>query len=102
MVETFSSVPKVDYSRLQDPSTKNDELLKLRKAIFVVGFLYLTDTGLEVRQMSDAVPFPEKYIDRMIGSFSSSPRGTASPFCTAIRGEREMQHDKLSVLPWIY
>lgn len=69
MVETFSSVPKVDYSRLQDPSTKDGELLKLREAIFVVGFLYLTDTGLEVRQMNDAVPFPANWIDRIIGPF---------------------------------
>ncbi|KAJ5139452.1 Oxoglutarate/iron-dependent dioxygenase [Penicillium atrosanguineum] len=58
MVETFSSVPKVDYSRLQDPSTKDDELLNLREAIFVVGFLYLTDTGLEdlFRRAHEALP----------------------------------------------
>lgn len=49
MAGTFSSVPAVDYSRLANPATKNDELLKLREAIFVVGFLYLTNTGLEVR-----------------------------------------------------
>lgn len=48
MSETFSSVPHVDYSRLNNPSTRDDELKKLRDAIFVVGFLYLTNTGLEV------------------------------------------------------
>ena len=48
MSGTFSSVPHVDYSRLNDPSTRDDELTKLREAIFVVGFLYLTNTGLEV------------------------------------------------------
>jgi isopenicillin N synthase-like dioxygenase len=48
MSETFSSVPQVDYSRLNNPSTRDDELKKLRDAIFVVGFLYLTNTGLEV------------------------------------------------------
>jgi isopenicillin N synthase-like dioxygenase len=48
MSQTFSSVPQVDYSRLNNPSTRDDELKKLRDAIFVVGFLYLTNTGLEV------------------------------------------------------
>jgi hypothetical protein len=48
MAETFSSVPKVDYARLQDKATRQEELDKLRNAIFVVGFLYLTNTGLEV------------------------------------------------------
>lgn len=48
MAETFSSVPKVDYSKLKDPTTRDKELIRLREAIFVVGFLYLTNTGLEV------------------------------------------------------
>lgn len=48
MAETFSSVPLVDYARLQDNITRQEELVKLRDAIFVVGFLYLTNTGLEV------------------------------------------------------
>lgn len=48
MPESFSSVPRVDYSRLQNPATRQEELNRLREAIFVVGFLYLTDTGLEV------------------------------------------------------
>ncbi|KAJ5228997.1 hypothetical protein N7489_009705 [Penicillium chrysogenum] len=47
MTETFSSVPIVDFARLNDPVTKNEELSNLREAIFVVGFLYLTNTGLE-------------------------------------------------------
>ncbi|KAJ6095157.1 Oxoglutarate/iron-dependent dioxygenase [Penicillium canescens] len=47
MAATFSSVPVVDFTRLHDPVTKNEELSKLREAIFVVGFLYLTNTGLE-------------------------------------------------------
>ncbi|CAL5874385.1 uncharacterized protein PFLUO_LOCUS8681 [Penicillium psychrofluorescens] len=47
MVETFSSVPKVDFGRLNNPVTKQEELAKLREAIFLVGFLYLTNTGLE-------------------------------------------------------
>lgn len=48
MTETFSAVPRVDFSRLNDPISRSEELLKLRDAIFVVGFLYLTNTGLEV------------------------------------------------------
>lgn len=49
MVGTFSSIPTVDFTRLTEPKTKSDELAKLKEAIFVVGFLYLTNTGLEVR-----------------------------------------------------
>lgn len=49
MSGTFSSVPIVDFARLIDPVTKDEELSNLREAIFVVGFLYLTNTGLEVR-----------------------------------------------------
>ncbi|KAJ5106114.1 hypothetical protein N7456_002789 [Penicillium angulare] len=47
MAEAFSSVPAVDYSRLNDPNLKSNELSKLKEAIFGVGFLYLTHTGLE-------------------------------------------------------
>ncbi|OOQ89551.1 putative oxidoreductase, 2OG-Fe(II) oxygenase family [Penicillium brasilianum] len=58
MSGTFSSVPQVDYSRLNDPSARDDELNKLREAIFVVGFLYLTNTGLEdlIRRTHDGIP----------------------------------------------
>lgn len=48
MVSAFSSVPAVDFFRLKDGQYKPDELLKLKEAIFTVGFLYLTNTGLEV------------------------------------------------------
>lgn len=53
MAGAFSSVPVVDIARLTDPATKAEELSKLRDAIFVVGFLYLTNTGLEVRTSGD-------------------------------------------------
>ncbi|KAJ5875737.1 Oxoglutarate/iron-dependent dioxygenase [Penicillium subrubescens] len=58
MSETFSSVPQVDYSRLNNPSTRDDELKKLRDAIFVAGFLYLTNTGLEglIRHTHEEIP----------------------------------------------
>lgn len=45
-------MPIVDFARLNDPSTKDEELSNLRQAIFVVGFLYLTNTGLEVRAIN--------------------------------------------------
>ncbi|KAK5129296.1 hypothetical protein LTR08_003626 [Meristemomyces frigidus] len=47
MSTAFSSIPIVDLSRLQDPKTKSDELAVLRNAVFNIGFLYLTKTGLE-------------------------------------------------------
>ncbi|KAJ5245812.1 hypothetical protein N7468_000795 [Penicillium chermesinum] len=43
----FSTVPIVDFSRLTDPTSRDEELSRLRDAIFVVGFLYLINTGLE-------------------------------------------------------
>ncbi|EYE91345.1 isopenicillin N synthase family dioxygenase [Aspergillus ruber CBS 135680] len=47
MTDTFSSIPIIDFSRLQSPSTKEEALEQLRDAIFRVGFLYLTNHGLE-------------------------------------------------------
>lgn len=48
---SFSSIPVVDFQRLQDPRTKEEALAQLREAIFIVGFLYLTNHGLEVRSL---------------------------------------------------
>jgi isopenicillin N synthase-like dioxygenase len=48
MADTFSSIPIVDLHRLQAPLTKLEALEQLREAIFKVGFLYLTNHGLEV------------------------------------------------------
>lgn len=58
MAETFSSIPVVDFAQLQDPSTRGEALGQLRHAIFVVGFLYLTNTGLEdlIRVTHNEVP----------------------------------------------
>ncbi|KAJ5143432.1 uncharacterized protein N7515_002219 [Penicillium bovifimosum] len=58
MTGTFSSVPIVDFARLSDPVTKDEELAKLREAIFLVGFLYLTNTGLEtlIHHTHEALP----------------------------------------------
>lgn len=46
---SFSSIPIVDFQRLQDPHRNEEALAELREAIFIVGFLYLTNHGLEVR-----------------------------------------------------
>jgi isopenicillin N synthase-like dioxygenase len=48
MADTFSSIPIIDFRRLQDPQTKAEALTELREAIFLAGFLYLTNHGLEV------------------------------------------------------
>lgn len=48
MADAFKSIPVIDFGRLQDPSTKEEALTQLRDAIFRVGFLYLTNHGLEV------------------------------------------------------
>ncbi|KAL4963727.1 uncharacterized protein BDV14DRAFT_190662 [Aspergillus stella-maris] len=52
MAETFSSILIIDWRRLQDPTAKSKGLDDLREAIFVVGFLYLTNHGLEVRSLT--------------------------------------------------
>ncbi|GIJ83068.1 hypothetical protein Asppvi_001585 [Aspergillus pseudoviridinutans] len=54
----FSSIPIIDFGRLQDPSTKEETLAQLREAIFVVGFLYLTNHGMEaiIKKAHAALP----------------------------------------------
>ncbi|KAF7616770.1 putative oxidoreductase [Aspergillus flavus] len=58
MVDTFSSIPIVDFRRLQDPLTKAEALEQLREAIFQVGFLYLINHGLEslVKRTHEKLP----------------------------------------------
>lgn len=52
----FTSVPIIDFQRLQDPETKAETLAQLRDAIFLVGFLYLTNHGLEVSSRPPPAP----------------------------------------------
>ncbi|KAJ5718849.1 Oxoglutarate/iron-dependent dioxygenase [Penicillium malachiteum] len=47
MAGVFESVPIVNFAHLSDPRHQRNELSKLKEAIFTVGFLYLTNTGLE-------------------------------------------------------
>ncbi|KAB8071026.1 hypothetical protein BDV29DRAFT_179876 [Aspergillus leporis] len=58
MADTFSSIPIVDLHRLQAPLTKLEALEQLREAIFKVGFLYLTNHGLEalVKRAHEKLP----------------------------------------------
>lgn len=49
MTTTFQSIPVIDFGRLQNEATKAQGLEELRDAIFNVGFLYLVNTGLEVK-----------------------------------------------------
>lgn len=58
MDRDFSAIPVVDWQRLQDPGTKPHALSQLREAIFQVGFLYLTNHGLEdlVLRAHDKLP----------------------------------------------
>lgn len=46
---SFSKVPVLDFSRFSNEGTKEEELSKLKEAIFEVGFLYLSNTGIDVR-----------------------------------------------------
>ncbi|GMF70289.1 unnamed protein product [Aspergillus oryzae] len=62
MVDTFSSIPIVDFRRLQDPLTKAEALEQLREAIFQVGFLYLINHGLEYPDHPGAKELVENYI----------------------------------------
>ena len=61
MVDTFSSIPIVDFRRLQDPLTKAEALEQLREAIFQVGFLYFINHGLEVATIK--LPFFDQGTD---------------------------------------
>lgn len=45
----FDVIPIIDYSNFADPSSKEQELEKLKEAIFEIGFLYLINTGIEVK-----------------------------------------------------
>lgn len=84
MEETFSSVPMVNYSRLNNPATKDTELLKLREAIFVVGFLYLTNTGLEVRQLT-FVRLSSGWADGVVRILCAEPTRHCQVFLLCLR-----------------
>ena len=49
MSKSEPSLPLVDLSRLRDTATREEELPRLRHALFTIGFLYLVNTGLEVK-----------------------------------------------------
>lgn len=43
-----TTLPLVDFARLRSAETRDEELAKLRHALFTIGFLYLVNSGLEV------------------------------------------------------
>ncbi|KAM5345093.1 hypothetical protein ACJ41O_010955 [Fusarium nematophilum] len=53
-----SSLPIVDFSRLRNPDTKQQELKTLQHALFGIGFLYLINTEVAgtVKQIYDLLP----------------------------------------------
>lgn len=59
MTDAFSSIPIIDFKKLQKADTKDETLSQLREAIFRVGFLYLINHGLEVEygQLQDNMIF---------------------------------------------
>ncbi|EAU31295.1 conserved hypothetical protein [Aspergillus terreus NIH2624] len=61
MADTFSSIPIIDFRRLQDPQTKAEALTGLREAIFLAGFLYLTNHGLESLTKRAHAKLPELF-----------------------------------------
>ncbi|KAK1763045.1 hypothetical protein QBC33DRAFT_460250 [Phialemonium atrogriseum] len=42
-----TALPLVDFARLRSAETRDEELAKLRHALFTIGFLYLVNSGLE-------------------------------------------------------
>lgn len=63
---SFTSIPVVDFGRLCDLLTKMTKLEVLWAAAFDVGFLYLTNTGLEVSEICrDIVTEIEDVIDKI-------------------------------------
>jgi isopenicillin N synthase-like dioxygenase len=44
---SFSSIPVLDLSRSRDPATKPAFLADLRRALLEVGFLYISNTGVD-------------------------------------------------------
>ncbi|OJJ33671.1 hypothetical protein ASPWEDRAFT_156880, partial [Aspergillus wentii DTO 134E9] len=61
MADTFSSIPIIDFQRLQNADTKEETLAQLREAIFLVGFLYLTNHGLEALTNKTHDKLPELF-----------------------------------------
>jgi isopenicillin N synthase-like dioxygenase len=49
MATSFSKIPIIDFASFQSSQTKPHALKQLEDALFKVGFLYLVNTGLEVR-----------------------------------------------------
>ncbi|CAK7205774.1 hypothetical protein SEUCBS139899_008553 [Sporothrix eucalyptigena] len=97
----FTSVPTVDFGRLNDPATRDDELPNLRDALFRVGFLYLVNTGVEplIEQLHGLLPavfsIPETERERVNMRNSPSFLGYTAlgAETTASRTDQREQYD---------
>jgi isopenicillin N synthase-like dioxygenase len=55
MATDKASLPIVDFARLRNPNTKQEELKTLQHALFGIGFLYLINTEVAV-SASEGIP----------------------------------------------
>lgn len=46
-MSTFHNIPILDLSQARNPETKPEFLLELRRCLLEVGFLYLSNVGIE-------------------------------------------------------
>lgn len=95
---SFSSIPIVDFQRLQDPNTKDEALGQLRDAIFGVGFLYLINHGLEV---SCSLPLADSD-SPCTGPDKEGSCQIARAVWSSSGYQGEMQHDQLSIISGLY
>ena len=52
---SFSSIPILDLSLARDPATKPDFLDHLRRALLEVGFLYISNTGIDPKLVEEVI-----------------------------------------------
>ena len=60
---SFTSIPILDLSQAQDPSTKPEFLNQLRHALMEVGFLYLKGVGIPDATFQDVITKGKAFFD---------------------------------------
>lgn len=60
---SFSSLPVLDLSLSNDPNTKPDFLDSLRHALLVVGFFYISNTGIDDSLIQDVITQGKAFFD---------------------------------------
>lgn len=101
MTTAFSSVPVVDFGHLQASDSKEEELKRLHNAMFGVGFLYLTNTGLEVR-LAMICSLLQNANTYRPGSSEGSTRKSARVLQHTTQLEGTMPHAQLTFVLGIY